>query len=198
MFIIVTQDTRQWSINVFRTLSNIRDGPFYQNSYLLKTVYSFHKKLHLRCLTGFSIRLWWSSVGLAIINSEHWPSAFIIRCELTLACCWVPNSNGPKIIFGRYSPISYRSYLWSSMKTSAVFEGVSKANIGRKWVIKLLYFTTSYKIVIIKFLESLHNLPFHDRADVDASISFLISLSNNADAKEVDFVWKRNKTCSKF
>ena len=76
--------------------------------------------------------------------------------------------------------------------------GVSKANTGRKWVIKLLYFTTSYKIVIIKFLESLHNLPFHDRADVDASISFLISLSNNADAKEVDFVWKRNKTCSKF
>ena len=44
-------------IGVFRTLSNIWDGAFCQNSERPNTVNYFCKTLHLRCLTGFRISL---------------------------------------------------------------------------------------------------------------------------------------------
>ena len=76
----------------------------------------------------------------------------------------------------------------SSLKTSIVF----KEKRGQKWILEgnglISSVTTSHKTDINKFLASIHNLPFHDRADIDTSISFFISLSNNADAKEVYLV----------
>ena len=43
---------------VFRNLSNIWDGPFSQNNNDSDSLPVFCKKLHLRCLRGFWIRLW--------------------------------------------------------------------------------------------------------------------------------------------
>ena len=43
---------------VFRTLSCILDGTFGKNSDWFSAVNYFSKKLHLRCLTRFWIRLW--------------------------------------------------------------------------------------------------------------------------------------------
>ena len=43
--------------DVFRILSNIKDGVLFENSSRLKAGDCFRKKLHFRCFTGFWIRL---------------------------------------------------------------------------------------------------------------------------------------------
>ena len=47
----------QFSRFVSRTLSNIEDGAFCENSKWLKAINYFRKTLHLRCWTGFCISL---------------------------------------------------------------------------------------------------------------------------------------------
>ena len=44
--------------DVFRNLPNIWDKDFCKNSKWLKTINCFRKKLHLKCLKGFSIHFW--------------------------------------------------------------------------------------------------------------------------------------------
>ena len=51
------KNVRDSDQGVFRTLSDILDGAFYENSERLRSVNYFHKTLHVRGLIGFSIRL---------------------------------------------------------------------------------------------------------------------------------------------
>ena len=56
--ITVSNDIFTISLAIFRTQSNIYDSGFWENSFRLKVVNYFCKKLHLKCLTVFWIRLW--------------------------------------------------------------------------------------------------------------------------------------------
>ena len=46
-------------------------------------------------------------------------------------------------------------------------------------------------------MSKYRNLPFHNRADIDATISFLAGLTNDTDTKKVDLVWRRERDCLK-
>lgn len=53
-----------WPVNsafggLYRIMSNIYHGAFYENSWRLNDVSYFCKKFHLRCLTEFWVRLWY-------------------------------------------------------------------------------------------------------------------------------------------
>ena len=67
---------------VFRTLSDIQDWVFCESSERLKVMNYFRKTLHLRCLTGFLIRLRKSSFSQGFCETCKFCSCFFLQAKL--------------------------------------------------------------------------------------------------------------------
>ena len=75
--------------DVFRTMSNIKDGVFRKNSSRLFAVNYFHKNFYLRCLTGYGIRFYrtidfgYKSTEMYLRQQLHESFQLLVRVTFT-------------------------------------------------------------------------------------------------------------------